>query len=770
MENEIACLTEVSADSAHLTKVAIYSFIETNPWFDGTIYLAEDPLSPLKGFDLTQIKSIYPKIQVVSLKNSPIYQLIEAKNPTWVKARNFSTTLLKTLIFNLPTKRVLYFSNTSLFLNSVNRLLIPNKLVLSKDSLFYLSKDISDITIQKYLDFLETSQFFSSAELNEEFYRILNEEPDLLTFDETYYSASYFTNSKFNLLSLKLKHAEYLNFDTFILKASNYSRINLIWLQKNNQLRKELSRPSSQYQIPLKIKQLSLNKVKPLSNKSNLNKIKYVSTIQLNPKLILSNLNICVCTVCNDSFVDGAKVMITSFLENNKWYSGDIVIFYNSTYSNLSIDSINSLSMIYHRIIFKEVKDFEYSEVFKRFTRLYSGTSRERFLPSFFTYDVFEISKKYNKTLFLDSDMLVLSDISEIFHLSDDIIVTPDAGIYDPLSKFTTFNGGFILCNGDMSHHKKNLLNFSLSSNNVDLAEQGIMNEYFNKNVTMISSDFNCLKRCFPDANFDNFSNSIKIIHYVGSKPWNPNKKGKELNYSKLEKLWTDFFSESILTSNKKLSIITSSYDSVSDIHNELNGSQIMTTNWGIKLSLPKIDYYLCSVGDTDLINAIKSSTTFPKVYMLTDNVKNQLAVTHSIDPFKYMRKLGSLGKSHMLDKKNRGPKDLPTSGVQLVYIASFMDISHLNIYGINLYTKIDSLGNYKNIGTTSKENPYVMKKKPHNLYTDILFLHDSFRRIIKNNISVNIDNYTLQSVYNMTLLNLSADEIFQNIKNSKIA
>jgi hypothetical protein len=245
MENEIACLTEVSADSAHLTKVAIYSFIETNPWFDGTIYLAEDPFSPLKGFDLTQIKSIYPKIQVVSLKNSPIYQLLEKQNPTLIRARNFSIALLKTLIFNLPTKRVLYFSNTSLFLNSVNRLLIPNKLVLSKDSLFYLSKDISDITIQKYLDFLETSQFFSPAELNQAFYRILNDESTPFILDEFHYSASYFTNSKFNLLSPKLKHAEYLNFDTFLVKNLNFSRINSVWLQKKQQVANFLNKPTA---------------------------------------------------------------------------------------------------------------------------------------------------------------------------------------------------------------------------------------------------------------------------------------------------------------------------------------------------------------------------------------------------------------------------------------------------------------------------------------------------------------------------------------------
>jgi hypothetical protein len=628
MENEIACLTEVSADSAHLTKVAIYSFIETNPWFDGTIYLAEDPLSPLKGFDLTQIKSIYPKIQVVSLKNSPIYQLIEAKNPTWVKARNFSTTLLKTLIFNLPTKRVLYFSNTSLFLNSVNRLLIPNKLVLSKDSLFYLSKDISDITIQKYLDFLETSQFFSSAELNEEFYRILNEEPDLLTFDETYYSASYFTNSKFNLLSPKLKHAEYLNFDTFILKASNYSRINLIWLQKNNQLKKELSRPRAQYQVSLKRNQFKLDQADPISSNLNLGKIKYVSTISRDPELILNKLKICVCTICNDSFVDGAQVMLTSFLNNNKWYTGDIIIFYNSTYSSLSINSINKLSSIYTKIIFKRIYDSEYTSVFERFTKLYSGTNNARFMPSFFTYETFEISSKYDKTLFLDSDMLILDDISEIFHLTDEIIVTPDAGVYDLSRKFKTFNGGFILCNGNQSKHKSKLLEFSKYCENTSLAEQGIMNEYFDS-FTMLSSDYNCLKRCFPDSKFKEFSKNIKIIHYVGAKPWHENKSGKEADYSKIEMLWMDYFNNlSKAIMKPKLIIIGNSPNVISDdLGKIINSFDIV-----VRINDFKIKGFEKYIGNkvTHWVTSfspaidIRSTNNFQKIYTANVNQNNK--------------------------------------------------------------------------------------------------------------------------------------------------
>jgi hypothetical protein len=71
------------------------------------------------------------------------------------------------------------------------------------------------------------------------------------------------------------------------------------------------------------------------------------------------------------------------------------------------------------------------------------------------------------------------------------------------------------------------------------LADQTIMNSYFNtRKLTFLNSRYNCLKRCFNDSNYNNFDSGIKVVHYVGAKPWDTNKKGIELNYTKIEKMW----------------------------------------------------------------------------------------------------------------------------------------------------------------------------------------------------------------------------------------
>jgi lipopolysaccharide biosynthesis glycosyltransferase len=253
---------------------------------------------------------------------------------------------------------------------------------------------------------------------------------------------------------------------------------------------------------------------------------------------------ISVCTICNNDFVQGAKVLIYSFLEKNKWFSGDINIFYCPTMSPLSEDNMEQLSRLYEKIFFRKVNLEEYSKVFNRFKKIYLGTLKLRFLPSLLTYEAFELIKEYDRVLYLDSDMVVLDNLYEIFTIDKEVIVTPDAGEFNLSKSYHQFNGGFLLLKqSPLTTSLKNLLiAHSIISNKYELFEQSMMNEYLGKTVYCLDSRYNCLKRCFPDtkANLLNmYINKIKIIHYVGAKPWNSNKSAMEKNYKNLERLWT---------------------------------------------------------------------------------------------------------------------------------------------------------------------------------------------------------------------------------------
>jgi hypothetical protein len=171
-------------------------------------------------------------------------------------------------------------------------------------------------------------------------------------------------------------------------------------------------------------------------------------------------------------------------------------------------------------------------------------------------------------------------------------------------------------------------------------------------------------------------------------------------------------------------------------------------------------------VTDPDLIKIINKLGNNVDTWMTTDNVKHlisrQLVNKKWMQSFKYMNNLGELGRIHMRPKDMRNGNNLPTSGVQLIYIASFMKIDKLNILGINLYTVKDDVGNYKISCLTSKENPYKLTNKPHDIKTDLIFVIESFKRMISKGINIKVDSYILRSILDMCKSNIADIEIIK--------
>jgi hypothetical protein len=217
-------------------------------------------------------------------------------------------------------------------------------------------------------------------------------------------------------------------------------------------------------------------------------------------------------------------------------------------------------------------------------------------------------------------------------------------------------------------------------------------------------------------------------------------------------------------TDIKELNIVTSSCDPMN--LQDLKG-KIMTTNWGISMGLRNIDYYVCSVTEPSLLKEINKLSRSVDTWMVTNNVKNRIT-TNSIkwvNLFKFMNQLGALGSIHMKEKKLRNGLNLPTSGAQMIYIASFMNIKVLNIQGVNLYTIKDVNGNYKKIGDTAKENPYSMSSKPHDIRTDVTFISDSFKRLINRGSNIIVDSDILKDIISMCRDQLSNSTIADNIR-----
>jgi hypothetical protein len=331
MENKICVLTEASDSQIHLTRTAIYSFLETNKWFDGTIYLAVRSDSPLSGKNVAMISSIYSNISIVSSQSNPIFEYISSQ-----KKYNFHsdilTSCLKTLVFGLPESRVLYFSNTSLFLKDISYVLRPNSIVSADSSLslIYTSLlDNSDI----FLSIVENIKMLSSLskdKIDSAIFSAIADSSEHIQEALGFYQSSYFSNKKFNQLKPQLNHAKYLSFDSMSSNRLDASKINSVWIQKNQQVANFLNKPSLSSAAALKsIKsQLAIKNNTSAQYSANRHSIQKLNDM-LGHKVfieraeIIKNLsNKSICVVANSS--DLLEYNYGAFIDSH-----DIVVRFN---------------------------------------------------------------------------------------------------------------------------------------------------------------------------------------------------------------------------------------------------------------------------------------------------------------------------------------------------------------------------------------------------------------------------------------------------------
>jgi len=247
MENKIHALTEASDNLFHFTRTAVYSFLEHNRWFDGTIYLAVPPGESISSRNIKILTSIYSKIELARTFENPIIKYLEKyKNHPNYSKMIYAT--LKTSAFCFDDQKILYFSNTSLFLNDITELLIPEKIVSSTQnySVFYNGDASNNVSVlASILETFEHDSFTSTdnliSALNSRFSLFVEN----LEKSDTYQTSSSFPDIRFNSLKEKLKYIKHIYYEMDMIAKPNYSKINSIWLQKNQVVSNYTGRPTN---------------------------------------------------------------------------------------------------------------------------------------------------------------------------------------------------------------------------------------------------------------------------------------------------------------------------------------------------------------------------------------------------------------------------------------------------------------------------------------------------------------------------------------------
>jgi lipopolysaccharide biosynthesis glycosyltransferase len=817
-------VTEGSDLNFPYLRVMLLSLLKHNPWASENITILTCKETPLSDHNRVILKSICSNISYRDIDPN-VYLDIKIKDSC---RKDILPLLYRIEAFNfVDYDAIIYINSLSLCITSLDFVFKSTFDIMVSDTGHMARSTRNPNQMIKVSEFNTTLMLFSKNVLNKKIaFEILNRlskvrnlSPPLIDseindalkvkelnigfFDlNRVIKKSKFVDSKFDRFQSIQRSVGLISLDIGIQQkiktqsAFMYKRMDSLWQSYNQQgawHTESNNQTIVQDRVSLYLKGLEDRKIKKQivthENHKNIHKTKLVKipngTIKYNCGEDLNNKKLAIYTICNDSFTEGVQVMVHSFLRNNPWFKGEIVVLYNNKYSSLLKSNMLKIEALYNNITFKHVDESGYENLINDFKKNGKNNKNQlRLIPSLFTFEIFEEVKNYDTLVYLDSDMLITGDISETFNLPYEMVVTPDAGIYDISSNYQTFNGGFMVLNNFSykNQYKNKLISFSRKMKNMGLADQTIMNAFFKGPLYSLDSNYNCLKRCFPDSKFHKFPNTIKIIHYVGAKPWTKSKIGIESTYKIVEGLWHEENKlisggdiqhinrepkiDSVITKlqQNKLNVITSSCND--DALSRLTG-KIMTTNWGISMALDKIDYYVCSTPERQLITTIMRNVNKVEKWFTTESLRRSLK-NHQINwtnLFEYMRKLGRLGLNHMKDKRSRNGLNLPTSGVQMIYLASFMDINELNIVGVNLYTMKDKDGNYKRSCSTSKENPYEMQSKPHDIETDLAFIIDSFKRMMKNNVKITIDSDILSSVLDTCKHYESNSDIIKNIK-----
>jgi len=230
MENKINAVTIASDAQFHLARVSVHSFLETNTWFNGKLTLVVHPNFPLSNLNFEKLKAIYQNIEIVLFSQAVAISPRLKITPAHVQDQ------LKCFIFSFAPSKLLFFSNTCLFMKEVTPILQPNKIMVAGNySIFYVDSpntvyadSLNKTSTDSYLNCLKNSLLQTN---NVEYTDTLG------------VLASTVPDPKYMQLARTLANASFIDYDTVAHTNPKYGKINQVWLYQNHLLNHKLSKP-----------------------------------------------------------------------------------------------------------------------------------------------------------------------------------------------------------------------------------------------------------------------------------------------------------------------------------------------------------------------------------------------------------------------------------------------------------------------------------------------------------------------------------------------
>ena len=252
-------------------------------------------------------------------------------------------------------------------------------------------------------------------------------------------------------------------------------------------------------------------------------------------------------TVLTDDFEPGYLVFLGSLLEHNPWFDLEIRILWHPETAPLSDDVRRRCRMRYPKTTFAEVPSYGPGEVSQAFMAMYERTG-PAWIPALNCLYAMSFDD-VDRVVALDSDMLVTGDLRALF------TGTADFAAVEAHHRATGprgfFNGGLMVFAGDHlgpEAFDRLRRDFELPVDELfrdGPGEQGLVNAYFRDDVSWLPQKYNVQKRFVPDdtdVEAELRRIDTRILHYVGSKPWQTKPNDSERVYRTVEAMWLEAF------------------------------------------------------------------------------------------------------------------------------------------------------------------------------------------------------------------------------------
>lgn len=260
MKTELSAVTEASDKYFQHCFTSACSFLEKNNWFNGDLCFLINDANPLSKPNRNILSSIYPNVSFLRVTDSKLFKKAFDKFHISHKYPQTSVQdLSKLAVFDSFGTNVLYFSNFSLFMGDVKKIVKPGQVTYPSEQaeLFYLDKNINlSLIMSDKIDDLSNLTLGSTYSLITEAYLSFE-----LCVKVTGLAANSleFIDSKFVQLQSKLKNTPCIHFNELLSQdrvnkspivsslSRSTSRISRLWLQQNREYSKRLVSASSKF-------------------------------------------------------------------------------------------------------------------------------------------------------------------------------------------------------------------------------------------------------------------------------------------------------------------------------------------------------------------------------------------------------------------------------------------------------------------------------------------------------------------------------------------